>query len=131
MAFLRFEIVMAILALGGFALAQGFVYLINFLFANPDNEHVICFYDRKKDEKFFLQGGLRIKLDHSVYWSAANAGRYDWRQDYAELVESTGVSLDEALTEDQEIRSCLLDVNEKRVLERVNLTAPWPYKPKY
>lgn len=131
MAFLRFGIVMALLALGSVAFAHGFVFLINFLFVNPDHEHVICFYDHQTDEKFFLQGDLRIKLDESVYWGAANTGLHDLRQDYAELVESTGVNLDQAMTDDQEIGSCLLDVNEKRALEGVSLTEPWPYKPKY
>ena len=131
MAFLRFGIAMAFLALGGFALGQGFVFLINFLFANPDNQHVVCFYDHKTGEKFFLQGDLRIKLDESVYWGSFNSGLYDSRQEYAELVESTGVNLDEALTDNQEIGSCLLDINEKRVLEGIDLKSPWPYKPKY
>ena len=114
MVFLRFGIVIALLALGSIAFAQGFVFLINFLFTNPDHEYVICFYDRQMDEKFFLQGDLRIKLDESVYWGSANTGLHDLRQDYAELVESTGVNLDRALTDNQEIGSCLLDVNEKR-----------------
>ena len=68
MAFLRFGIVMALLALGSVAFAHGFVFLINVLFVNPDHEHVICFYDHQTGEKFFLQGDVRIKLDESVYW---------------------------------------------------------------
>ena len=131
MAFLRFGIAIAFLALGGFALGQGFVFLINFLFTNPDNQHVVCFYDHQTGEKFFLQGDLRIKLDESVYWGSFNSGLYDSRQEYAELVESKGVNLDEVLTTNQEIGSCLLDVNEKRVLEGVSLTESWPGKAKY
>ena len=50
-----------------------------------------------------------------------NSGLYDSRQEYAELVESKGVHLDEVLADNQEIGSCLLDVNEKRVLEGVKL----------
>ena len=78
-----------------------------------------------------MQGDLRIKLDESVYWGAANTGLHDFRQDYAELVESTDVNLDQALTDDQEIGGCLLDANEKRALEGGSLTEPWPYEPKY
>ena len=62
---------------------------------------------------------------------AANTGLHDFRQDYAELVESAGVNLDQAFADDQEIGGCLLDANEKRALEGVSLTEPWPYKPKY
>ena len=66
-----------------------------------------------------MQGDLRIKLDESVNWGSFNAGLYDSRQDYAELVESIGVNLDEALTKSHEIGCCLLDINEMRVLEGV------------
>ena len=74
MAFLRLGIVMVLLALGSVAFAHGFVFLINVLFVNPDREHVICFYDHQTDEKFFLQGDVRIKLDESICWGAANTG---------------------------------------------------------
>ena len=67
MAFLRLGIAMALLAMSGVAVAHGFVFFINTLFANPDREHVVCFYDHQTGEKFFLQGDLRIKLDESVY----------------------------------------------------------------
>ena len=131
MAFLRLGIAMALLAMSGVAVAHGFVFFINTLFANPDREHVVCFYDHHKGEKLFLQSDLRIKLDESVYWGSFNSGLYDSRQEYAELVESKGVNLDEVLTTNQEIGSCLLDVNEKRVLEGVSLTESWPGKAKY
>ena len=131
MAFLRLGIAMALLAMSGVAVAHGFVFFINTLFANPDREHVVCFYDHQTGEKFFLQGDLRIELDVSVYWGSFNSGLYDSRQEYAELVESKGVNLGEVLTTNQEIGSCLLDVNEKRVLEGFSLTESWPGKAKY
>jgi len=121
MAFLRFGIAMAFLALGSVVFAHGYVFLISVLFANPDHEHVVCFYDHQTGEKFFLQGDLRIKFDESVCWGSFNSGLYDSRQEYAELVESKGVHLDEVLADNQEIGSCLLDVNEKRVMEGVKL----------
>ena len=78
-----------------------------------------------------MQGDLRIELDVSVYWGSFNSGLYDSkRQEYAELVESKGVNLDEVLTTNQEIGKGLLDVNEKRVLEGVSLTESWPIKAK-
>ena len=67
MAFLHFGIAIAFLALGSVVFAHEYVFLISFLFANPDHEHVVCFYDHQTGEKFFLQGDLRIKLDESVY----------------------------------------------------------------